>query len=214
MNRIAVLACSSAFVLGLSSCAPGRTADRTVTGPVYTGSQQPGFIPAGTTIQVRTNEQIETTSAAEGRPYSATIASEVIGGDGNVIVPRGARAELVVTRVEDPGAVGTGEIQLALRSISVDGRTYMTSSQTTARGQEGLGANRRTAEMVGGGAALGTLIGAVAGGGSGAAIGAAVGAAGGAAAQVLTRGSEVRVPAESVLTFRLENPLQLEGYTR
>jgi hypothetical protein len=68
--------------------------------------------------------------------------------------------------------------------------------------------------MVGGGAALGTLIGAVAGGGSGAAIGAAVGAAGGAAVQVLTKGDEVRVPAESVLTFRLENPLQLEGYNR
>ena len=60
--------------------------------------------------------------------------------------------------------------------------------------------------MVGGGAALGTLIGAVAGGGKGAAIGAAVGAAGGAATQVLTRGKEVQIPAETVLTFRLDQP--------
>jgi hypothetical protein len=63
--------------------------------------------------------------------------------------------------------------------------------------------------MVGGGALLGTLIGAVAGGGAGAAAGAAIGAAGGAAAQVLTRGDEVRVPPESVLTFRLDSPLRL-----
>src|SRR5207244_7207406 len=39
------------------------------------------------------------------------------------------------------------------------------------KGTEGLGKNKRTAEMVGGGAVLGTLIGAIAGGGKGAAIG-------------------------------------------
>jgi outer membrane lipoprotein SlyB len=63
--------------------------------------------------------------------------------------------------------------------------------------------------MVGGGAAIGALIGAVAGGGKGAAVGAAVGAAGGAAAQVLTRGDTVRVPAETVMTFRLDQPWHL-----
>lgn len=75
----------------------------------------------------------------------------------------------------------------------------------------GPGANRRTAKWVGGGAALGTLIGAIAGGGKGAAIGAAVGAAGGATTQVLTKGSEVKVPAETMLTFQLDQPLRLEA---
>ena len=64
--------------------------------------------------------------------------------------------------------------------------------------------------MTGGGALLGTLIGAVAGGGKGAAIGAAVGGAAGATTQVMTRGHEVKVPAESVLTFKLETPLTLQ----
>jgi hypothetical protein len=73
-----------------------------------------------------------------------------------------------------------------------------------------VGANRRTAEMVGGGAVLGTLLGAIAGGGKGAAIGAAAGAAAGAGVQVLTRGKTVRVPAESVLTFRLDQPVTLQ----
>jgi hypothetical protein len=54
---------------------------------------------------------------------------------------------------------------------------------------------------------LGTIIGAIAGGGKGAAIGAAAGAAAGAGGQVLTQGREVRVPAESILNFRLDQPL-------
>ena len=53
--------------------------------------------------------------------------------------------------------------------------------------------------------------GSVAGGGRGAAIGAIAGAATGAGVQVLTRGKEVRVPAETVLTFRLDQPLQLNA---
>ncbi|HEY7615381.1 MAG TPA: hypothetical protein VH744_01145, partial [Terriglobales bacterium] len=68
----------------------------------------------------------------------------------------------------------------------------------------------RTAEMVGGGAALGTLLGAVAGGGKGAVIGAIAGAAAGGTAQVLTKGKEIKVPAESTLQFRLDQPLSLQ----
>ncbi len=63
--------------------------------------------------------------------------------------------------------------------------------------------------MVGGGAALGTLLGAIAGGGKGAAIGAVAGGAAGGTAQVLTRGKQVRVPAETILSFQLEKPLHL-----
>ena len=77
------------------------------------------------------------------------------------------------------------------------------------RSGEGIGKNRRTAEMVGGGAALGTLLGAIAGGGKGAAIGAVAGAATGGTAQVLTKGKEVNSPAKTVLKFKLDRPLHL-----
>ena len=72
--------------------------------------------------------------------------------------------------------------------------------------------NRRTAEMVGGGAALGTLLGAIAGGGKGAAIGAVAGAGAGGTAQVLTKGKTVKIPAETILRFQLDRPLHLSGY--
>ena len=71
--------------------------------------------------------------------------------------------------------------------------------------------NKRTAEAVGGGAVLGGIIGAIAGGGKGAAIGVLVGGAGGAGAQVLTRGHDVQVPAETLLTFRLDKPVMLQA---
>jgi outer membrane lipoprotein SlyB len=107
---------------------------------------------------------------------------------------------------------GSPTLALDLRSVTVNGRTYLVDTGAVEQSSNtGLGANRRTATMVGGGAALGTLVGAIAGGGRGAAIGAAVGAAGGATTQVLTKGSEVKVPAETMLTFRLDQPLRLQA---
>ena len=64
--------------------------------------------------------------------------------------------------------------------------------------------------MVGGGAGAGTLVGLLGGGGTGAIIGAFAGAAAGAGAQVLTQGKEIRVPAETVLYFRLEQPMHFQ----
>lgn len=168
------------------------------------------LIPAGTTMVIRTNESISADSAVAGGQYAAEVAQDVVNAQGQVLIPRGAPAQLTVNEATTGGTVGTSELQLALWSVTANGRTYRVTSDVTEReGRGGLGANERTAKTVGGGAALGALIGAVAGGGSGAAIGAAVGAAGGAAAQVLTRGEAVRVPAETLLTFRLENPIRL-----
>ena len=77
------------------------------------------------------------------------------------------------------------------------------------KGNSGVGANKRTAEYTGGGAALGAIIGAIAGGGKGAAIGAGAGAGAGALTQILTKGGAIRVPIETVLTFSLDKPLRV-----
>jgi outer membrane lipoprotein SlyB len=94
---------------------------------------------------------------------------------------------------------------LDIQSITVDGRRYVIrTSDLTLESVSGIDKNKRTAKTIGGGAALGSVTGAIAGGGKGAAIGVLVGAAGGAGAQVLTRERDVRVPAETVLEFRLD----------
>jgi len=77
-------------------------------------------------------------------------------------------------------------------------------------GKEGVGKNKRTAKYVGGGALAGTLIGAIAGGGKGAAIGALAGGAAGAGAQQLTKGKQIKIPAETEMAFRLNQDLQLK----
>jgi outer membrane lipoprotein SlyB len=99
---------------------------------------------------------------------------------------------------------------LDLYSIDVHGEEYrVDSSSVTESNKSGLGVNRRTAEWTGGGAGLGALMGAVFGGGRGAGIGALAGAGGGALTQLFTRGKEISVPAETTLTFRLEQTLVL-----
>src|SRR5689334_3429391 len=169
-------------------------------------------IPSGADIAVRTNEAIDSQTATEGQTFSAQIDRDVVDGSGAVVVPRGSAAQLVIRRIQGGGATGSPNLVLDLQSVTVQGRRYLVeTSDLEQSSRSGIGKNRRTAEMVGGGAALGTLLGAVAGGGKGAAIGAVAGAAAGGTAQVLTRGKEVKVPAETLLTFRLEEPLRLQG---
>ncbi len=179
--------------------------------PIQVNTNEPGVIPAGATLVIRTNQVISTEQA--GGTYTGEVAENVQDQSGRLLVPKGSVAELVVLQASGGGAVGSPSLALGVRSITVNGRQYAISTSATERsGDRGLGTNRRTAEMVGGGALLGTLIGAVAGGGRGAAAGALAGAAAGAAAQVFTRGKEIRVPAETLLTFRLEQPWRLTAF--
>jgi hypothetical protein len=167
-------------------------------------------LPAGTTISVRTIQPIDATAAAEGRTYPATIARDIMNPEGRVLIPRGSPATLVIRRVREGGTFRSSEIVLALDSIQVGPHHYAAVTEPVKiSGKRGIGKNKRTAEMVGGGAALGTLIGAIAGGGAGAAIGAVAGAATGGGIQVATRGPRVRVPAEAVLNFQLQEPMHL-----
>ena len=167
-------------------------------------------LPRGTEIQVRTDESINSQNAAEGRNFPATIIQDIVDDRGTLVIPRGSPAQLVIRQVNEGGTFNNGNFVLDIDSVQVNGRRYhISTSDLEARDRNGIGKNRRTGEMVGGGAVLGTLLGAIAGGGKGAAIGAIAGAAAGGGVQVLTKGHEIRVPAETVLRFRLDEPLHL-----
>ena len=66
---------------------------------------------------------------------------------------------------------------------------------------------------MGGGAAVGAVLGAIFGGAKGAAIGALAGGAGGAGAQVYT-GRKKEIPAETELSFKLAQNLQMRPLAR
>src|SRR5690349_17564291 len=70
-------------------------------------------IASGTRVDVRTSETIDTRDRTDGRVYTGTMANDVVGQDGNVVIARGSPAELIVRQ--------TGQNQLAvdLESITV-----------------------------------------------------------------------------------------------
>jgi len=165
-------------------------------------------LPAGTEISVRNEETIDSGKAVEDQVYPAEVTRDVLDAQGAVVIPHGSNAQIVIRSASKGGKIrGASDLVLDLASVSIDGRLYELSTTDLAqRGNSGIGANKRTAEYTGGAAAVGAIIGAIAGGGKGAGIGAGAGAGAGALTQILTKGS-IKVPVETVLTFRLDQPL-------
>jgi hypothetical protein len=198
----------AALVL-LAGCSRSQQRTDTVTQPpAIRVAGAADTIPAGTDIEVRTNETISS-SSGEGHAYAAQIETDIRGPNDELLIPKGSIVELVILETRNKSGIKGPSLQLGLRSVTVRGNTYLVVSKEV-RQSAGLGANQRTAEMVGGGAALGTLIGTATGGAKGAIIGALAGAAAGAAVQVLIQGDEVKIPAETVLRFRLDEPIRLQ----
>jgi hypothetical protein len=167
-------------------------------------------VPAGTQVAVRTEETIDSGRAVEGQTYAAEVTRDVHDSAGDCVIPRGANAQLLIRSASKGGHFrGASDLVVDLASVSIGGQRYrLHTSDIAERGHNGVGANKRTAEFAGGGAAVGAIIGAIAGHGKGAAIGAGAGAGGGALTEVLTKGT-IKIPVESVLTFRLEAPLSV-----
>jgi hypothetical protein len=165
-------------------------------------------IDAGTRVRVRTTRAINERTAS-GRVFPGIVDEDVRDTRGRVAIPRGATVELVVRRRGDQ------DLFLDLDSITANGQSYGVDATRRNVGNGGervdsqIGANQETAERAGGGAIIGSIIGAVVGGGKGAATGAAAGAGIGASTEIEVHGASVRVPPESLVTFRLETPLQL-----
>jgi hypothetical protein len=170
------------------------------------------ILPSGTELTVRTAEDIDSSTAVVGQTFSAIVERDIRGESDDVIIPTGSHAVLVVRQISTGGTTGSPDMVLDMQSMTVSGRRYLVSTADLRKDTgTGIGKNKRTAETVGGGAALGTIIGAIAGGAKGAAIGVLVGAAGGAGVQVLNKGKDVRVPAETLLTFTLNKPASLQA---
>jgi hypothetical protein len=180
--------------------------------PEKTAIQTKTFVvPVGTEVPVRTEETIDSGTAVEGQTFAAEIDSDVRDANKDVVIPRGANAQIVIKSASKGGQFrGASDLVIDLKSVSIGGQQYALSTTDVAQtGKDGVGENKRTAKYVGGGAAVGAIIGAIAGHGKGAAIGAGSGAVAGGAAQVLTKGGSISIPAESLVTFKLDQPLKV-----
>ena len=169
---------------------------------------KPLVVPAGTVLTVRLGQTVGSKISSPGQTFTATLASPVVV-DGKTAIPSGASASGTVVDAKPLGRFkGGASLQLRLTSIAIGGAEQSISTSSVVRVEKGKG--KRTAVMAGGGAGLGALIGGLAGGGKGAAIGALAGGGAGAGGAAFTGNKDVVLPAESALSFKLEQPLEVK----
>jgi hypothetical protein len=169
---------------------------------------QPLVIPAGTVLTVRLAQSLGSKTSQPGESFSATLASPV-EIDGRTAIPAGASASGTVVDAKPLGRFKGGAVlSLKLDSININGNDHPVQTSAVVRSAQGKG--KRTAVMAGGGAGLGALIGGLAGGGKGAAIGALAGGGAGTAGAAFTGNKDIVLPAESALSFKLDQPLTVK----
>jgi hypothetical protein len=165
-------------------------------------------LPAGTVLTVRLTSTVGSKTSNAGDRFNATIATTVESG-GKVVLPRGTEVRGKVAQAVPQGRFkGGASLSLALESVTISGDAYDIKTSSVSRYQKGKG--KRTAAMIGGGAGGGALIGGLAGGGKGALIGAVLGGGAGTAGAAYTGEKEIVLPAESMLSFKLTEPLTVK----
>ena len=168
---------------------------------------KPIVVPAETVISVVLDEPVGSKISTPGQNFSASVR-EPVEVDGRLAIPKGARATGIVKDAKPAGRFkGGAALELTLTSIEVNGTNH--EVHTTAPTEASKGKGKRTAAMVGGGAGGGALIGGLAGGGKGALIGGLIGAAAGTGGAGLTGNREITLPAETPITFKLVEPLEI-----
>lgn len=162
-------------------------------------------IPEGTPLAVRLIDPVDTEKNKEGDTFRASLDSPITIEE-KTVIPKNADVEVRLVSSKSAGHfTGSSAVVLVVSKIAVGGKSY--SVQTGEFSKQGASRGKRSAAIIGGGAAAGAVIGAIAGGGKGAAIGAAAGAGTGTGVQALTKGQQIKLPSETLLEFQLTAPL-------
>jgi hypothetical protein len=177
--------------------APNPAPTDTVTNKVAPAASGP------MSLVVRLDSDFNSDHASVGDVLPASVVSPLTSG-GDVLVPRGATAQVKVVRIDKSGKIsGRSEVEFALVGLTAHGKMmHITGASKTV---DGPSQGARTAERTGIGGAAGAAIGAITGhffhhAGAGALAGAG---AGGATGAFTSHAAPVKVTAETVLQFRL-----------
>jgi BON domain-containing protein len=165
-------------------------------------------VPYGTALEVRLTQTVSSDLNQKGDTFLASLASPIMIDD-RVVIPADAAIQGKVVEAENAGRFnGKPALVIEVTRLAYNGRTYELRSNQYSK--QGASRSGRAVATIGGGAGLGALIGGILGGGRGAAIGAMIGAGAGTGVQAAGKAPQVELPAESMLSFRLETPLTVE----
>jgi hypothetical protein len=158
-----------------------------VIAATFTCSQLPAMadvITPGTNVEVRPDARIDVARWDRGRIYPAEVARNVYSRNGDLTIPQGSPAELIVRRI------GPAQYELDLESVTINGQRYV--MDTT-----GPQYNMSQSYYNNGNGIVGAIAGAIAGANG---------------EQVEPQGAEIRVPPGSVITFQLREPLHVVSW--
>ncbi len=158
-------------------------------------------VPAGSALVVRMGQTLSAKNNNVGDTFTGALAQSLVV-HGVKVIKAGAPVTGTVVAAKGQGRFkGAGDLGVSITRVG--SYSVATSSyEATAKGK-----GKRTAGFVGGGAGGGALIGGLAGGGKGALIGGLLGAGAGTAGAAFTGNKDITIPAESVVTFNLSEPI-------
>ena len=197
-----------ALLIGIAAVSGDYLPETSMGGSAAAQGGRRVTVPAGTRILIRTTDPLDSNRQRAGHRFTANLETNLQVGD-QIVAPRGTTVHGRLAEAKAGGRVsGSSQLTLELTDIVIDGTAHpiMTSSyEVRAQGR-----GTSTARRVAGGVGLGALIGGIAGGGSGAGIGAAAGAATGTTVSAARGGgNQISIPGETLLEFRLEQPVSL-----
>jgi hypothetical protein len=165
------------------------------------------MVPSGTQISIRLNDPLSSETAQVGDVFHGSISTPVMIGD-TTVIPTSADVEGRVVDVKSAGRfAGQSDLVIELTRLMMNGKSYPLATDHWSK--NGSSRGKATAAKVGGGAAVGAILGGIFGGGKGAAIGAAAGAGAGTGVAGATKGQQVILKPETVLTFQLQNSISV-----
>jgi BON domain len=164
-------------------------------------------IPEGAVVSVRTIDAIDSSVHRTGQSFRGSLDAPIAVND-KVSVPKDSGVTLKLISAESAGHIsGRSELTVSLDSFTFQGKKYLVATSDVQ--QKGASRGKKSAAVIGGGAVLGAVIGGIAGGSKGAVIGAAAGGGAGTAVQAVTKGEQVKIPAETKLDFTLHAPVEV-----
>jgi hypothetical protein len=165
-------------------------------------------LQAGTFLTVRVDQMLSSDRNQASDGFSATLTRPLVA-DGVVVAQRGQILGGRVAEAQKAGRVkGVSRLAVQLTDLTlVDGQQVPIETELT--NLTGPTSKARDVGAIAGTTAMGAAVGAAADLGVGAAIGAGAGVVAGTVGVLLTRGHPTVIYPESVLTFRLAEPITI-----